>query len=400
MAAFGGTILLAASTARLIAGSRAAWIAAGLVAASVTFGLQPAATVRPYALVTMFAAMTLWAAVREAPLLSFLAHLLGLFTHPIFVFFSLSSAVAGGVLGKQRTLLIGAPLAAAGVYAGVWGTMLTRTVALPATSWMPRPTASDAVGGLMFWGDHATPILASVVLVLLAVRGRQSVREHTSWIAWLGLIAVLVLAGTLAASMVRPVYLASRTPALILPAVAVALGVAVGDLAPALVACAVLAVVAVSAVRYSARSAARPDPYPTRASLGAVAPRMRCGDVIIATGLSYAPLVYYASMAGVPSCVAIRPFPDDVGEHPGWLDPSPSRRSAFAHDAERLATSVGQEGTVWTFVARRGVGTDAGTASIEALARARSVGESLALPGSFFDEVIAFSQTSPRQARP
>ena len=400
LAAFAGTILLAASTARLIAGSRAAWIAAGFVGASVTFGLQPAATVRPYALVTMFAAMTLWASVREAPFLSFLAHLLGLFTHPIFVFLSLSSAVAGGVAGTRRALLIGAPLAAVAVYAGAWGTVLLRTAALPATSWMPRPTAIDAVRGLLFWGDHATPILATVVLVLLAVRGRRSVREHASWIAWLGLLVVLVLAGTLAVSMVRPLYLASRTPVLVLPAVAIALSVAVADLAPALIACALLALVAVSAVRYAARSAARPDPYPTRASLGAVAPRIQCGDVIIAAGLSYAPLVYYASIAGVPSCVTIRPFPDDVGEHPGWLDPSPPRRSAFVDDAERLASSVGPNGTVWTFVARRGVGTDAGTALIEAISRARSMRESIALRGSFFDEVIAFSQTSPRQARP
>jgi hypothetical protein len=400
LAAFGGTILLAASTARLIAGSRAAWIAAGFVATSVTFGLQPAATVRPYALVTMFAALTLWAAVRESLFLSFLAHVLGLFTHPIFVFFSLSSAAAGGVLGERRTLLIGAPLAAIAVYAGAWGTVFTRTAALPATSWMPRPMAIDAVRGLLFWGDHATPILAAVLLGLLAVRGRRSVREHASWIAWLGLLIVLVLAGTLAVSMVRPVYLASRTPVLILPAAAVALGVVLADLAPALVACAVLALVAVSAVRYAARSAARPDPYPTRASLGAVAPRMRCGDVIIAAGLSYAPLLYYASMAGVPSCVTIRPFPDDVGDHPGWLDPSSSRQSAFAQDAERLASSVGQNGTVWTFVARRGVGTDAGTALIAAISRTRLVRESVAAPGSFFDEVVAFSQTSPRQARP
>jgi hypothetical protein len=348
----------------------------------------------------MFAALTLWAAVRESPFLSFLAHVLGLFTHPIFVFFSLSSAAAGGVLGERRAVLIGAPLAAIAVYAGAWGTVFTQTAVLPATSWMPRPTAIDAVRGLLFWGDHATPIVAALLLVLLAVRGGRSLREHASWIAWLGLLVVLVLAGTLAVSMVRPVYLASRTPVLILPAAAVALGVALADLAPVLVACAVLALVAVSAVRYASRSAARPDPYPTRASLGAVAPRMRCGDVIVAAGLSYAPLLYYASMAGVPSCVTIRPFPDDVGEHPGWLDPSRSRRSAFAQDAERLASSVGQNGTVWTFVARRGVGTDAGTALIAAISRTRSVRESVTLPGSFFDEVIAFSQTSPRQARP
>jgi hypothetical protein len=400
MIAFGGAIVLTASTARHIAGARAGWLAAALVATSVTFGLQPAATVRPYALVMVFAAMTLWAAVREARRTVFLAHLMGLFTHPVFVFFSLASAAAGAARGTRRGLLVGPPLAAVAVYAGTWGVMLARTAALPATSWMSRPTPADVISGLLFWGDRATPILAFVVLVLLATGGTRSIRAHASRIAWLGLLAALVLGGTIAVSMVRPVYLASRTPVLALPAAAIVVAVVISDMAPLVVTCALAALVAASAVRFTVRSATRPDPYPTRASLAALAPRMRCGDTIIAAGLSYAPVVYYGSMAGVPSCVTIRAFPADVAHHPGWLDLTTPRRSADAREAGTLASSVAVSETLWAFVARHGPGADAGTALIDALSRIRPEPHTIALTGSFFDAVVAFHTSGTRPQYP
>jgi hypothetical protein len=400
MIAFGGAIVFTASTAQHIAGRTAGTLAAALVAASVPFGLQPAATVRPYALVTMFGAMTLWAAVREARRTLFLAHLMGLLTHPVFVFFSLASAAAGAARGTRRRLFVGTPLAAVAVYAATWGVMLARTAALPATSWMSRPTSADVITGLLFWGDRATQILAFVALVLFAVRGTQSTREHASWIAWLVLLAALVLGGTIGVSMVRPVYLASRTPVLVLPAAAIAVAVVISDMAPLLVMCALMALVAASAIRFTVRSATRPDPYPTRASLAALAPRMRCGDTIIAAGLSYAPVVYYGSTAGVPSCVTLRAFPADVAQHPGWLDLTTPRRSAYAREAGSIASSVGVNNTLWAFIARRGLGADAGAALIDALARIRSEPETIGLTGSFFDQVVAFHGSGTRPRHP
>ena len=400
MVAFGGAILFTTSTARFVAGARAGVIAGALVATSVTFGLQPAATVRPYALVMMFAAMTLWASVRESRLAMFVSHLLGLFTHPIFVFFSIGSAGAGVAAGKRPRLFVAAPLGAVGVYAAAWGVMLARTAALPATSWMARPTVADAARGLIFWRDHATPILGTVLVILLLARGTRPIREHASSIAWLLLLTVFVLAGTIGVSMVRPVYFASRTPVLVLPAVAVACGVVTAELAPFLLTCGIALLVSASAVRYTARSALGPDPYPTRTSLAAIAPRMKCGDVIIAAGLSYAPLIYYCRTAGVQSCITIRPFPEDVREHPGWLDLTRSRRSTYARDAEVTASSVGRNGTLWTFVSQSGIGADAGTALIDVLSRSRAERESIALRGSFLDEVIAFHASSARPARP
>jgi hypothetical protein len=348
----------------------------------------------------MFAAMTMWAAFRAARLPLFAAHLLGLFTHPIFLFFSLASAGAGAAYRTRRRLLAVTPLAAVGIYAAAWGVWLARTVALPTTSWMPEPAWAGVVSGLMFWGDHATPILVVTVVVLLAVRGAGAIRPHAVPIAFLLALAALVITGTIGVSMVHPVYLASRTPVLVLPAVAVVGGVLVAEPAPLLVTWAAAGLVVVSALRFTVRSAERPDPYPTRASLAAVAPRMRCGDTIVAAGLAYAPIVYYASKAGVPSCVTVRAFPGEVSGHPGWVDLPASGRSALESEAELTASSAEGPGTLWTFVQARGVGAEAGAALVDALSRVRSTPESIAASGSFFDRVVVFAPSRSAPARP
>ena len=210
----------------------------------------------------------------------------------------------------------------------------------------------------------------------------------------------MTLTGAFAVSQRRPLFLAARTPVLVLPAASVAVAVVVSELAPLPVACAVAVLVVASAVRFSVRSLEHPDPFPTRASLAAVAPRMRCGDTIVAAGLSYAALVYYSSAAGVPSCVGVRAFPDDVRDHPGWLDLTPEGRSRLSRDADLVADELGRQGTVWMFAARNGVGEDMGPPLVEALSRTRPGGESFVSKGTFFDEVIVFSPVSARPAGP
>jgi hypothetical protein len=153
---------------------------------------------------------------------------------------------------------------------------------------------------------------------------------------------------------------------------------------------AVAALVAGFAIAFAERSFSRPDPFPTRASLAAVAPRMRCGDVAIASGLSYAPIVYYAATAGVPSCVPIRSFPAEVADHPGWLDES---RVGPIPDVSRAST-------LWVFAARRGVGASAGAELLAGLSSRVPVHESLPLAGSFFDEVVVFHTSGPARAHP
>ena len=396
LAAFGGAIVFTAMAARTAASVRAAWLTACLAGCSVTFGLEPAATARPYALAMLFSAAALWAAVRamridgpRAAVPLALAHLLGLFTHPVFAFVTAASAVAGLVWDRRRVALYAAPAAALGVYAVTWGPALRQTAALPARSWMTQPAWNDLAAGMLFWGDHATLILAGVVVVLFALRRRYEWSRLSA--AGFGLtIAALVLIGAFAASRVEPVYLPARTPIFALPAIALAFGVAVAETAPAIVALAAALLVAVSAGRHTVLTSQRPDPFPTRASLAAVASRAACGDTIVATGLSYASISYYAAAAGVPACVRLAAFPESVRQHPGWLDMSTTAAAALPSLATSEGAALPATGAMWVFVPVRGVGAAEGAALTRELSTHRRPAGTLPLRGSFFEEVRLF----------
>ena len=404
MAAFAGAILFTAAAARSVVPPRTRGgggvLTAMLVGCSVTYGLQPAATLRPYALLMLFAAMALWGAARAKTLPLFGSHLLGLFTHPIFLFLTAASSIAGAAFGRRRLILAGAPAAALGVYLATWGWMLTRTAALPATSWMTVPTGRDLLAGLLFWGDHGTPIVAALLVVLVAIRGVGPMGDARSSVAFAATVTALVLGSAFVVSQATPVYLASRMPVLVVPAAALAVGVFVSDSAPVLVVCAVAALVSVSAVRFTARSVTRTDPFPTRASLASVARRTRCGDTIVAAGLSYAPITFYAPRAGVPTCVAIVSFPSDVQQHPGWLDLTEAARERVQRDADAAIGAWNTSGTLWAFVARHGVGAEAGTALADARSRVEPPHEVLVAAGSFFDEIAVFGPIRRPPAHP
>src|SRR5437867_1921088 len=154
-AAHGAAAAFTAAAARRSASPAAASLAALLVGFSVPVGLEHAAMARPYALVELFAAMTLWAArradamtaTRGPAVVLFAAHLAGLFTHPIFLFACAASSLAGAVCGRKRLLLGAIPLLAVVVYLGVWWPVLRQTLALPTTSWLTRPAFADVVAG-------------------------------------------------------------------------------------------------------------------------------------------------------------------------------------------------------------------------------------------------------------
>jgi len=404
MATFAGAIGFTAAAARSTVSpkpsGRADGLAAVLVACSVVYGLQMAATVRPYALLMMFAAMSLWADARANPSALLGSHLLGLFTHPIFVFLTAASSIAGAAFGRGRWIRAGAPAAALGVYLLTWGWMLGRTAALPATSWMAAPGARDLLAGVLFWGDHGTPILAALIVLLTALRGFDRIGRARSNLAFAAAVCVLVLGLAFIVSQAKPVYLASRTPVLVLPAAAMAVGVFVSESAPLLAMCAVAALVSVSAVRFTVRAASRPDPFPTRASLASVAPRMQCGDSIVAAGLSYAPIIFYAPAAGVPACVPIVAFPVDVQQHPGWLDLTEAGRTRVRREADAMIREWDVSGTTWAFIARHGVGAEAGAALADARSRVEPSRQILDAKGSFFDEIAIFGPIRRTLARP
>jgi len=364
------------------------------------------ATARPYALATLCSALALWTAMRaidEAPapgaaVSVALSHLLGLFTHPVFAFVTAGSAIAG--LGtRRRRLLVGAPLAALAIYAVAWWPMLRQTAALPARTWMSAPGLQEVMRGLLFWGDHATPILLVVVLVLVMVRGRSRLDDARRGVRFAVVSTAVALVGTLVVSRVTPVFLAERTPTFVLPAAALIVAFVIAELGPALVPAAAALLVAASAGRYAVQSARRPDPYPTGSSLAAVAARATCGDTIVAAGLSYAPILYFRQKALVAPCVELVAFPPDVSEHPGWLDASPAAQASLAHrGTDEAARLTGP--TVWVFTQVRGVGARESAALVDALAARRTVRATLPLEGSFFSEIRVFGPEIARSTRP
>lgn len=399
IAAFAGAVALTGAAARRHGSAAAAWLAALMVACSVPIGLEHAATARPYALLALFSAMALWTAVRANDIRSrALAgvalgapHLLGLFTHPIFLFASIASALAGALAGRRRLLLASAPLAAVAIYLAVWWPMLRQTLALPATSWMPRPGVDDLVGGFTgLWGDRNAFVFAGIALALVAVRGLEARRALSRDVAFAAATVLFVLGGAFVVSQIKPVYVAGRTPMLILPAASMTLAAVFTALGtPALAAIGALLVVSAS-VRYTVNGWRRPDPAPTRASLAEVAARAACGDTIVAAGLSYAALTYYAPRAGVPSCVPLRAFPEDVPGHPGWLDMSPGYEARIEAAAPPAAARLPAAGTLWVFVKRRGIGAEASDAIVRQIAVTRPLHETLPLRGTFFDEVQVY----------
>jgi hypothetical protein len=368
-------------------------VTAVLAGCSVAFGLEPAATARPYALAATWAAMALWAALRADGRLLFVAHLLGLFTHPVFAFVSAASAIAG--LGRSsRRWLVGAPAAALAVYLVTWWPMLRRTADLPARTWMAPPGFGDVVRGTLFWGDHGTPVMAAVLIAAIGVRWFRDQKSRSDpgagAIAYAATTAALVMGSTVIVSQMTPVYLAARTPVFVLPAVSLAAGVAIAGMTPAIIAMGIAAMLAFSAGRYTVRTSSRPDPFPTRESLAAMAARTTCGDVIVAAGLSYAPVRYYAARAGVPGCVAVVPFPEGVRDHPGWLEVSDAANAAVQVRAAAEAARLPKTGTLWVLVARDGIGRTECDALVRELSARRRTLETAQLKGSFFDELRVF----------
>ena len=396
-AAFALACVFTGAAGRRAVDDRTGVVAALLVTAS-PIGLLHAATARPYALVLLCAAIAVWADAREDTLEGdgraftrvFVPHLIGLFTHPMFLFVSVASAAAHMVVpGRRRTAAI-APLAAAGVYAASWSWMLARTFAGPATSWIPRPSLRNLVSGYThLWGVRVSVLLALLALGAVVVVWRRRY-EVPGAVQRGALVAVGVLVAVFAVSQIRPVYLFLRTPVFVLPAASLAFAglmaaTRVGLLAP--LAAAIVVVTSIASTMHGVRAG---DPTPTRASLAVVAREIRCGDVIVAAGMSYAAVTYYAHDAAVPACVRIVPFPADVAVHPGWPDMRPGFQARLQVEAPDAAAALPPGSRVWLLRTQSGIGQEAGEAIRVELARRRTLEQRTPLRGSFFDEVLVF----------
>jgi mannosyltransferase len=416
-AAFTLAVLVTGLSGRAAGGSGAGLLAALFVATSTGVGLLHAATGRAYALVGLIAALAVWTGLRtiaggasrvrlslDAVALCAIV-VTGLFTHPMFLPFSAAivlAAFAGGVRSGARALL--AVAGAVAIYAAAWWPVLDQTLHLPATSWMVRPGLIDLQNVPLFlWTSRNGFMLVGCTLTLLFVAGRTMfdlVRRPA--FVFVALVAAFGLLIPFTASFVRPIYHSVRTTALVLPALSLVFGLVLARFSkPALTAVIAFLFVA-SSVQYSTTVARSGDPNPTEASLAAVLGQARCGDVIVAAGLSYSEITYFGNRLHAPSCLRVVPIPAEVAAHPGWLD-EPSvlgRADGLNREATALVATLVPGQRAFVFGRSKGIGARVCRNVRAVLDAGCPLLQTLELGGSFFDTVWVYgARAQPRGDR-
>jgi hypothetical protein len=145
-----------------------------------------------------------------------------------------------------------------------------------------------------------------------------------------------------------------------------------------------------SAAAYAVEGIRSPDPAPSAASIAGVSREVQCGDRVVAAGVAFAPVTWYARRSGFPTCLAIEAFPQEVSRHPGWFDPSSTvaRRRELLAEADALASSLPPDARLWVFAADRGAGAEA-TQLLDDVA-ALALERRLPLAGTYFDHVRVY----------
>ena len=407
-ASYGLAVFVTGLAGRSVAGTAGGLVAAGLVATSGGVGLLHAATVRPYALLTLASALAAYLLmaticgdrpVGRARWVTLTAlHLLGLFTHPIYVFVALgSSAGVCLTLGSRGRALATSGVAAVVVYLVAWGWMVRATLQLPATAWLATPRLLDLWNAYLgIWGNRNGFMLAGALLALVTARGalrRVAANDALRTAIW---IAAISLAAPFLVSFLKPVFHATRTPMLGLPFLALAVGGTLATLGSRML-IVVLGLSLVIGAGQHVAAGRRGDRDPTRESLAQVLARARAGDVLVSAGLSYAPIEYYLGRRG-ESRVRHVAFPAEVAAHPGWIDERtlwgdrPRYEAEAAGVARRLAQGGGR---VYVFMKTRGVGATAGALLTGALDRVLTRETTLPLRGAFFDGVVVYRAATP-----
>lgn len=413
IAAFAVAILLTGDAARRIAGAAAGVFAAMLVGASGNVGMMHAATIRPYALLMLVAALVLWLTLASLSennvtrrrsmfaVLVGIAHLTGLFTHPIYVFFLLAWMMAVLLLthAPRRALLL-AGTAAPVIYLALWWPMLRATMALPATQWMAPPVTVDLWNAwLGIWGNRTGFMLLGAIVALVAVAGRGTFARIDRVVLFAAICGAATLLLPFAVSFWRPVFHLTRTASVALPAIALAVAMVFNRLAPPRLTVVFTLIVAAAGVQFVFANRSYGDPSPTRQSVQEVLNQTQCGDSLVLGGLSFAAVSYYLDRLGAPACLKVESFPAGVVEHPGWIDDEAAMQdpSGLSEEAAQMAARLqSTRGRVWLFGKVRGVGQPASDAATAALTERLQLEKTLALRGAFFDVVRVYRTRDTR----
>ena len=400
-AAYAAAVLLTGLAAS-VRGPVAAIMAATLVASSVRIGLMHAATARPYALLAALCATAVFLTIRwldhsEATHTSkwlgvaslTTVHVLGLLTHPTYIFVLTACALAGTISRwKVRESLVAAG-AALLVYVAVWGRVLWATVRTQATSWMRSPTFADIKDAYLFlWGTGPGFMLvgAMLVLVLTSVSPLQDALKDKR-ARWIAVATLIGWTTPILISVVQPVFLPARTPALLLPLTSVFVAFVLAAVASRMAVLVLAGVFLIAGFTQVVSVARRGDPTPSRASLQSMLSDVKCGETLVAVGLAHATVDYYGRQLIVPGCVAVQRFPREMLNWTGRLTNADEMQAIRAEGVQLVARMASTADNIWVLTADTGMGHEA-SAIFMAAARARLVcDDPRPLKGAFFDHV-------------
>ncbi|HET7697473.1 MAG TPA: glycosyltransferase family 39 protein [Vicinamibacterales bacterium] len=398
---YAAAAVLAGLAAGRIAGAAAGIGAALLMASSDRLGLEHAATVRSYALLAFIAALALWQTVRlidDASRVSrvrlallCLTHLAGAFTHPTYVLLAASYSLGGLLAAPRQRLAAAAPLAAIAVYLALWAPVLIATVRLGTTRWMQAPSPHDLYNaGALIWGLRPAIVVAILAAGVIAVRRAALARLFSNPAArWVAFSTATAWALPVALSVWKPVFEASRTPLMLLPATCVAIAAVLARGSRVALAAGVLVCAAAATYRIGARP--HVDPAPSRATIAALLSRTACGDVVIAPGVSATTAEYYFRRLGAPPCVQLVAFPRDAydvfADWPGRLG-NPAIRSRLEREADSVARGAAAGRRAIWLIGLSTWETREATAIVEsALQQVAECGDPEPARGAFIDSV-------------
>ena len=401
--AYAAAVWLAGVAGRAALGSAAGLTAAMLMATSVPIGISHAATARPYALLTLMAAGALAQSLgllraatmsvaerrwRTAALSA--THLLGLWTHPTYVFIAIACAVAAMVVHRRiATAVAVASGVALAAYGTLWGAVLRETWALQATSWIQRPRVRDVETAFgLLWGTGPGFILiGALVAAGLTNARRLGDSLSTTAMQWVCIATAAAWLLPLMVSFWKPVFTASRTPAMLLPLTTVLAGAAMAAVAGRAALVALCLLFTVVAARKVAAGRAGGDPVPTRQHVARVLEDARCGDSVVAAGLANEPVRYHLRRLNAPACLHIERFPADLVNWTGRITMPEELRRVEAEARDLAARLSARPGRVWMFTLGRGMAHEASAILEPEVRRAMSC-EAVQARGAFFDAIV------------
>jgi hypothetical protein len=410
------TVVLVGITAREMGGLYAG-LAGAILASTSSVGRVFADTARPYAVLSLLVAIGAFLFFYLAgfikaerisggrqifPLVGFvMINTLGVLTHPIYIFFLLGCNAAALIKSRKLFWTISLCNVLTAVFFLVaWGSFFFRTIDLPAVSWMEIPDIKDLIHGyLNVWGILFTLLLLGY-LILASIWNFKSVKDFV--LSQAGLMCLILLTTMslvpFLISQNRSIFNDERTPALFFPLACVFVALLVTRFKNLWFTFGLLMILFGVVVVFPFFKNGSTVERSPRSSIAYVVQNAKCGDIIIAAGLSINETSYYMRRLNAPACIQMVAFPASMEEHPGWMYPpdllmQPETLAAEADDlVNHTENELRTENRIWLFYEDRTDRKDVLDILKSRLDQKLVLTESIKGYGSFFTEVLVYSK--------